>query len=569
MFGSEPVFRQREGMAPDFLGGGGEMGALMRAHDWTRSSLGLPDCWPQSLRTVVGLLLTSKFPMFLVWGPELAFLYNDGYRPIFGAKHPGALGRPFAQVWQEIWGDVRPLVDRALAGEATFHENLPLTMVRDGYPEEAYFTFSYSPVRDEAGGIAGMFCACTETTQKVLAECQLRAAETELREAKRALEIERELSREANVRLSAEAELRHAQKMEAVGQLTGGVAHDFNNLLQALTGCLQMIERRAPTPRIQPLIEAGQQAIDRGSKLVQQLMAFARRQNLRPEAVDVRDRILGMSELLARALRADIAVETAFEPDLWPVEVDPTQLELAIINLAVNARDAMPGGGRLRIETANVPAGGGSGGMVRLGICDDGSGMTPEVLARVFEPFFTTKGVGKGSGLGLAQVYGFARQSGGRVEIDSEPGKGTRVSLFLPRTGKAPADPAVPRLSDDGVTRGMRVLLVEDDPIVGNMVSAALEDMGYRVVRTAHAAEALAVLSSDGHVDLLFSDIVMPGNMSGLDLAQEARRRRPGLPVVLTTGYSEDVARAEGMRVLRKPYRIAALVETLEAAFRG
>jgi signal transduction histidine kinase len=725
----EPTPRRRGDAALDFLTGGGEMGALMRSHDWIRSPLGPPERWPQSLRSIVGLLLNSKFPMFLVWGPELAFLYNDGYRPIFGGKHPAALGRPFAQVWSEIWDDIRPLVDRALAGEATFHENLPLTMTRNGYPEEVYFTFSYSPVRDEAGGVAGMFCACTETTEKVLAERQLRATEAELRKANNALEVERELVKEANTRLSdegdrlrdlfrqapgfmavlrgpdhvfelvndaffqlvghreiegrvvrealpelegqgffelldrvyatdepfvgesmriefqrrpgaapeerfvdfvyqpirgadgqvvgifvegsdvsqakrakdelqrlnetleervaartvererAEAELRHAQKMEAVGQLTGGVAHDFNNLLQALTGCLQMIERRAPTPQVQPLVEAGQQAIDRGARLVQQLMAFARRQNLQPEAVDVRDRILGMSELLARALRADISVETMSDPELWPVEVDPTQLELAIINLAVNARDAMPGGGRLRIETRNVPGSGhaggpgagdpGAGDMVRIGISDTGSGMEPEILARAFEPFFTTKEVGKGSGLGLAQVYGFARQSGGRVEIDSEPGRGTRVNLFLPRTAKPLAHAAPPGRPAEGATRDLRVLLVEDDPIVGNMVAAALEDVGYRVVRTAQATEALAVLSSGGRVDLLFSDIVMPGEMSGLDLANEARRRRPGLPVVLTTGYSEEVARAEGVRVLRKPYRIAALVEILEAALRA
>ena len=354
--------------------------------------------------------------------------------------------------------------------------------------------------------------------------------------------------------------------MEAMGQLTGGIAHDFNNLLQAMASCLQLIGRRAKEPSILPLLETGQQTVDRGAKLVQQLMAFARRQSLRPEPVDVRDRLLGMSDLLARAIRADIVLETDLAGGLWPVEVDPTQFELAILNLAVNARDAMPDGGRLRITARNLPAAAGEPDLVRVTVSDTGTGMTPEVLARVFEPFFTTKEVGKGSGLGLAQVYGFSRQSSGRVQIDSTLGQGSAISLYLPRTHKIVAEPLVLAAHARAGADGLRLLLVEDDPVVGNMVAAALGDAGYLVLRAANAEEALAILEGGAAVDLLFSDVVMPGVMNGVDLAHAARRQRPGLPVLLTTGYSEDIARVEGVRVLPKPYRIAALVEALDAA---
>nr|WP_246307493.1 ATP-binding protein [Azospirillum melinis] len=400
------------------------------------------------------------------------------------------------------------------------------------------------------------------------AQAALTRANHDLAERARDLSAaNRALNAEIAEREKVEAALRQSQKMEAMGQLTGGIAHDFNNLLQALASCLQLVGRRAKEPSIQPLLETGQQAIDRGAKLVQQLMAFARRQTLRPEPMDVRDRLLGMADLLTRAIRADITLETQVEPGLWPVEVDPTQFELAILNLAVNARDAMPEGGRLRVTARNRPADGASGDLVQVTVSDTGTGMEPEVKARVFEPFFTTKEVGKGSGLGLAQVYGFTRQSSGRVEIDSAPGQGTAVSLFLPRTVKPVAAPAKERALDTARGAGRRLLLVEDDPIVGSMVAAALDEMGYAVLRAGNAEEALGLLNDRAlRIDILFSDVVMPGAMNGIDLAHTARRLRPGLPVVLTTGYSEDIARIDGVRVLPKPYRVGELAELLEAA---
>ncbi|MGC2856756.1 PAS domain-containing protein [Novispirillum sp. DQ9] len=667
------------------------MGARLRGHDWSLSVLGPPEGWPQSLRSVVGLMLTSKFPMFVAWGPDLGFLYNDAYAPILGAKHPAAMGRPFAKVWSEIWHDVGPLVERALAGEATYHEDLPLVMLRKGFEEQTTFTFSYSPVRDESGAVAGMFCACTETTEKVLAERHLAAesdrlrglfhqapgfmavlrgpdhvfelaneayqrlvgsrdlvgravrdalpevegqgffdlldkvyasgqpfigeglalkvkpgpgrpledrfvtfvyqptvdaagqvtgifvegqdvtaaklAETQLRTLNETLEqrvAERTAEREA-----ALAQLAHMQKMDTVGQLTGGVAHDFNNLLQALSGCLKLIGRRTSEDSVRPLLDAGQQAVDRGARLVQQLMAFARQESLQATAIDVRDRIVGMSELLARALRADITLSTRFAPGLWPIEVDPTQFELALMNMAVNARDAMPDGGTLTIAAANVTLGQGdapglAGEFVRLAVSDTGHGMPPAIQARAFEPFYTSKAVGKGSGLGLAQVYGLARRAGGTALIDSAEGRGTTIVLLLRRSATAArADETAPP-GPRRLRRRGRILLVEDDHVVATTVAAALEDEGYVVPWVATAEEALARVADGGAFDVVFTDIVMPGRLGGVDLARSIRHLRPDLPVVLTTGYSENIAQADAFHILRKPYRIEELVATLD-----
>jgi PAS domain S-box-containing protein len=375
-------------------------------------------------------------------------------------------------------------------------------------------------------------------------------------------------------RRKAEQTLAQLQKMEAVGQLVAGVGHDFNNLLQAMSGCLQMIDRRVSDPKLKTILEAGQQAIDRGAKLTQQLMGFARKEALRPEPVDVPDQVLGMCELLARALRENIKLDVEFGHDLWPALVDPTQFEVAILNLAVNARDAMPNGGTLRIGGRNVRLGPGDhadgliGDFVRVTVSDTGSGMPPDVLARAFDPFFTTKEVGKGTGLGLSQVYGFARQSGGGVEIESTPGAGTAVHLLLPRSEQSAATQGRVRRTH-GAIDGLKVLFVEDDPVVGTMVGAALEDLGCKVIRATTAEDALDVLKNGAEIELLFSDIVMPGRLSGVELAKEARLLRPDLGVVLTTGYSEDVARLEGTRVLAKPYRMEALARALATERRG
>jgi PAS domain S-box-containing protein len=382
------------------------------------------------------------------------------------------------------------------------------------------------------------------------------------------------LSAEMAERRRAEEALLQAQRMEAVGQLTGGVAHDFNNLLTVISGGLALLERDPDEKRRQRLMDGMRQAVARGAGLTGQLLAFSRRQTLRPEAVDVAAQVSGMSELLERSLREDIEVRMEFPTDLWPVEADPAQLELVVLNLAVNARDAMPNGGTLAVVAENVPGfrdgADLSGDFVRLSVTDTGTGMDTDVLARIFEPFFTTKEVGQGTGLGLAQVYGFARQSGGTVEVESKPGRGTKVMLLLPRSRRSPAQ--APSGSVDFPTntnaRNRSVLLVEDDENVAALAADMVEQLGYQVTRVATAAAALGALADGRSIDVVFSDIMMPGHMNGLDLAREIRRRRPELPVVLTTGYNAapgaDIR--EGIPLLRKPYALDQLARALHVA---
>src|SRR5512134_3981723 len=283
-----------------FLEGGGSTGVLMRARDWSTSPLGPPSTWPHSLRTVVGLMLQSGFPMFVAWGKDLGFLYNDPYAEILGAKHPRALGRRFYDIWSEIWPEISPLIDAAMAGQATYREDLPLLMNRKGYDEQTWFTFSYSPVRDESGQVAGMFCACTETTQKVLALRGLRELNETLE--RRVDEAVTERLRDQEKLAKAEAALRQTQKMESLGQLTGGVAHDFNNLLAVFASGLQLIERtagQAPPPRV---FDAMRRAVARGTGLTRHLLAFSRRRPVNPEAVDVEAHLTGMRSLLDASL---------------------------------------------------------------------------------------------------------------------------------------------------------------------------------------------------------------------------------------------------------------------------
>jgi signal transduction histidine kinase len=383
------------------------------------------------------------------------------------------------------------------------------------------------------------------------------------------------LVREIAEREEFEVALRQAQKIEAIGQLTGGVAHDFNNLLMVITGGLSLLDKPQSDERRQRILDGMRNAADRGAGLSKQLLAFARRKPLTAEPVDLARRINGMRDLLDRTLRGDVHVETEFAQDLWPASVDPAELELVLLNLCVNARDAMPQGGTIIIRAENAPGltnGSLNGDFVRLTIADTGSGMPPEVLAKVFEPFFTTKEIGKGSGLGLPQVHGFAKQSGGSVEIDSSVGAGTTITLILPRSAEAPASDSA-HLIDLSVqpiaqrSRGS-MLLVEDDNEVATLVSEMLQELGWKVTRAASAEAALGALANSRDIDLIFSDIMMPGGMNGVELAREIRSRRPNLPIVLTSGYSEAAvndARAEGISLLPKPYRLEELDAALSA----
>jgi PAS domain S-box-containing protein len=374
----------------------------------------------------------------------------------------------------------------------------------------------------------------------------------------------------------AEAErlLRQSQKLDAIGQLTGGVAHDFNNLLMVLAGGLSLLERPGDAERRLRVIAQMRQATERGASLSRKLLAFSRRQPLNPEPVDLHRQIDGMRELLNRTLRGDVEVKTELAGDLWPIKVDAAEWELVVLNLCVNARDAMPDGGVITIGARNalqVRQGNLAGDFVEVSVCDTGTGMSADVLTHIFEPFFTTKEIGKGSGLGLPQVYGFMQQSGGTITVASVLGEGTTVTMLLPRTTGPPVEPASRRadVTDRHSARSGSILLVEDNDEVAMLVTEMLRELGYRVTRAASAQGALGALADEREIDLVFSDIMMPGTMNGMELALEVRRRRPGAPILLTTGYAGaavQVAEVEDIEILSKPYAIEALDAALRVA---
>lgn len=379
------------------------------------------------------------------------------------------------------------------------------------------------------------------------------------------------LEAEIESREKAEAALRQSQKMEAMGQLTGGVAHDFNNLLMVASSGIELLERTSDPSKRDRLKAGIRQAIDRGAKLTQQLLTFARRSPLNPEVVDLAERIRGMDALLDRSLREDVAVIFELPADLWPVEVDASQLEVAILNMALNARDAMPNGGTITISAHNRPEPGGQDSVVLM-IADTGVGIDADQLVQIFEPFFTTKGVGQGTGLGLSQVYGFARSAGGDIEVESEVGRGTVMRLRLPRTSKALPKPAARPVETARIDdRRRRALLVEDDDTVAAMVGAMLDELGFDHHRVGSADAALERLASDADVAFVLSDMMMPGTMSGLDLVRAILSRWPGLPAILMTGYSAAAAAAtsEGVRLLIKPYQIEDLAAEIDAAIKA
>jgi signal transduction histidine kinase/CheY-like chemotaxis protein len=396
--------------------------------------------------------------------------------------------------------------------------------------------------------------------------------------------LEERIAEALRQREAAEETLRQAQKMEAIGQLTGGIAHDFNNLLTVIGGNLEHLERRLPEDdERRRFVAASLRGAWRAARLTQQLLAFSRRQPLVPEVLAINRLVAGMSELLQRTLGESIAVETVLAAGLWTTFIDANQLENALINLAVNARDAMPTGGKLTIETANSyldesyatshddirP-----GQYVGLFITDTGTGMTEEVATKAFDPFFTTKGVGHGTGLGLSQVYGFVRQSGGHVKIYSEPGHGTTVRLYLPRHHSADiAEQTEQRtLAPPRAREGETVLLVEDDADVRSYSSEIVRDLGYRVLTAPDGPAALLVLDDHPEVGLLFTDVGLPAGMNGRQLADEAQRRRPGLKVLFTTGYARNAIVHDGrldadVEVVFKPFTYSDLGTKLRRVF--
>ncbi len=371
--------------------------------------------------------------------------------------------------------------------------------------------------------------------------------------------------RETTERRRIEDALRQSQKMEAVGQLTGGIAHDFNNMLTVIAGNLELLEGKlAEEPRLLRLVSSASLAASRAEKLTQQLLTFSRRQQLRPQPIDFNQIIIGMDDLLHRTVGEHIEIRKSLSPELWPALADPNQIETALLNLILNARDAMPQGGHILIETGNAELDAGHndlapGAYATLSVSDTGQGMSEEVLAHVFEPFFTTKEVGKGTGLGLSQVYGFVKQSAGHVKIESRVGAGTTVRLYLPRATSATGVPGIAPMREQHYRGTETVLVVEDDHGVRDFAVSVLRELGYHVLEAASGDAALEILDASPDIALLFTDVVMPGVLNGADLAKAALQRRPDLRVLFTSGYTTRLVEKEWpahrVELLRKPYR--------------
>jgi PAS domain S-box-containing protein len=389
------------------------------------------------------------------------------------------------------------------------------------------------------------------------------------------------IGRDVTERRAAEAQLRQAQKMDAIGQLTGGVAHDFNNVLTVITGTVEVLaDAVADRPDLVSLTQLIDDAADRGAHLTKHLLAFARKQPLQPREIDVNGLILETAKLLHPTLSEQIEISTKLADDTWPAMVDPNQLATAILNLALNARDAMPGGGKLTLDTRNVHLDEGYAGMhsevavgnyVMVGVSDTGFGIPAANLDKVFDPFFTTKEVGKGTGLGLSMVFGFVKQSGGHIKIYSEDGHGTSVKMYLPRSTGLAETEVEARVASMVQSGDETVLIVEDDAMVRGNVIRQIESLGYTTLEAANATEALDILDKHATIHLLFTDVIMPGSMNGRQLVDEALRRRPSLKALFTSGYTENAILHHGrldvgVLLLAKPYRKAELARMIRVA---
>lgn len=503
----------------------------------------------------------------------------DGYHDYYNDRWYEYTGVPYGSTDGEAWNDMFHREDQERAWSIWRHS------LETGEPYRIEYRLRHhsgvyrwvlgraQAVRDEAGQITRWFGTCTDIQDIVDAREVL---------ARSRIELENAVAERTSQLMAAEERLRQAQKMEAVGQLTGGIAHDFNNMLAVVIGALDMLERRVAqgSTELDRYIVAAKDGASRAAALTQRLLGFARQQPLAPVPLDVNGQVRDMVELLMRTLGEDITIETRLAAEVDAAMADPNQLENVILNLCVNARDAMPDGGLLTIATANrsLDAAGAAavgiepGDYVELTVSDTGSGMSAETVARAFDPFFTTKGVGKGTGLGLSQVFGFARQSGGHVSIDSALGEGTSVHLWLPRHG-APVGQVAASVKDGALATGRAdevVLVVEDEERVRNYSVEALRELGYTVLYAPDGREALRLLDTGQPVSLLFTDVVMP-EMTGDELARRARLQRPALKVLFTSGYTPDEAAiaqrlSDGGRVLPKPFGIATLAATVRAA---
>ena len=425
-----------------------------------------------------------------------------------------------------------------------------------------------APVRDCNGKLAYFFASQSDITVE---RENLAARVRELAEANEKLRAE------AFERLQVEDALRQSQKMEAVGQLTGGLAHDFNNLLTGIIGSLELLQRRLAQGRIEDTeryITAAHGAAKRAASLTHRLLAFSRRQTLEPKPTDVNFLVIGMEELIRRTVGPAVTVEVAVARELWTTLIDPNQLENALLNLCINARDAMPDGGRIEIKTGNTTLGAEAaqdldlppGPYVTLCVSDTGAGMTPEVIRRAFDPFYTTKPTGMGTGLGLSMIYGFVRQSGGQARITSQASQGATICLYLPQHLGHPE--TIEEAIEAGIApragQGETVLVVDDEPTVRMLVSDVLNDLGYTIIKAETGRAGLLLLQSEQRIDLLVTDVGLPGGMNGRQLADAGQAVRPGLKILFITGYAENALLSHGhlgpsMHVITKPFAMDAL----------
>ena len=507
--------------------------------------------------------------------------WSAGAEAVFGWSEDEAIGKSLAFIFpEEDRAADAPEQELEIARETGRAEDKRWHLRRDGSRLFANGVLTRLESDAPDGGFVKVLRDQTEQKRAEQALIDLNATlESRVLDRTRDLEAANDrLRQEIAERGKAEEQLRQSQKMEAVGQLTGGVAHDFNNLLQIVTGNLETILRNLPEDAAR-LRRAGDNALNgakRAATLTQRLLAFSRQQPLSPQSISLNQLVSGMTDLLNRALGETIELESVLAGGLWRTEVDPNQLESAILNLAVNARDAMPDGGKLTIETANtrldevysrqtaevIP-----GQYVVICVSDTGSGMTPETAKRAFEPFFTTKDVGRGTGLGLSQVYGFVKQSGGHVKIYSEPGHGTTVKIYLPRLLGAVEEEETPReqIAPEG-THAETILVIEDDDDVRAYSVEVLRELGYRVLEAHDGASALRLLErqDEGAISLLFTDVVLPGGATGREVAEAARKIAPGLKVLFTTGYARDAIVHQGrldpgVDLITKPFTFADL----------
>jgi PAS domain S-box-containing protein len=504
--------------------------------------------------------------------------FNDGAAAIFGYAKEEALGQSLEMLIPKRFhaahaGHVQAFATSGVAARRMGEREEIFALRKDGSEFPAEASIAQLRVGDERIYMA-LLRDVTERkrTEDLLAQGR---AVLEVRVAERTRALEEEIGR----REEAQAALIQAQRMEAFGQLTGGIAHDFNNLLTIVLGNLELIEPKLADEEERALLARASDAAYMGARLTSRLLSFARRRRLAPALLNLNDLVLGLAELLKRSLGEQIALTTVLAGSLWPTQADPSELENAVLNLAINARDAMPGGGELVIETRNVTVdaaaaatepGMRAGDYVRISVTDTGTGMSAETQKRAFEPFFSTK-EGRGTGLGLSTIYGFARQSGGHVTIKSAPGAGTTVSLCLPReaehaTAKGGETAAQVPLSLNCET----VLVVEDDPKLRELTLQRVEGLGYVVLEAEDAATAIGILQREPDIALLFSDIVLGRGMSGFELGRWVREHKPGIAVLLTTGYASDAGAGEtnkdAFEILHKPYDRAALAVALRGA---